>query len=733
MSGQTRGFSVQASRWIGRVEAKYGLRPGINTGRPASSRRAAGEPSAAPQSGERGMALIAVMLVMSLMVMLALAVTFTALSDHSITANFRNGASGFYAAEAGMNNVHRLLHGDQIALKAIPNPPHVTPGQPTLTPEGIAAAAGQLLTISEHFPNDAAYHTKLKITDINVPYPAADQNPGHGNRVFYNDPLNPAMGQTENYIIGYQVDSVGEGIAGLNGTVTLEEQGVLTFSLIASATSGGARRGNFAEFALFTDRFDPYHPAGPFIYQGLGPGDNFSGKVHTNQTFGFWTGADGQDAPVFKGHVSQSSQTASYYRYGAGDPPPPVDANSEVVGGVLVAPQFMAGFDRGVPAVPPPSNAFNQAQAVLDGGFSLSANPPTDAQLHSILRDASQLTTALGDPKDPASTTPDMSPGIYIPTDGEIFTGSGIYVMGSADQILLKADPSGNRQTITITQGGNTVTVVVDVDAGTTTIDAGSGPHTLRGIPQDRTSQTNRPGASLYVYGDVKSLTGPGRDASGQPVAAIDSSFALTVTAAAYLTGDSGRQVAGGNVTITGDLTYETPVVDSVGNPINPKAQNVLGIYASGGNVEVPVDGRAPTNLQVNASLAAFEMRDAQGNPVVNAFGGPIGGRVRSDLSNWGDVGNMGRFTLVGGMQSTTYDNFAVYNGSIHGYSYQGFWDPRYDTTQFSPPFYPGYVVDMGTPTDTPVISVQSNKPTVLSYKRIYYGTLPPGSPPSGK
>jgi hypothetical protein len=448
--------------------------------------------------------------------------------------------------------------------------------------------------------------------------------------------------------------------------------------------------------------------------------------------FGFWTGADGQDAPVFRGHVSQSYSTASYYRYGAGDPPAPVDANSEVVGGVLVAPQFMAGFDRGVPAVPPPSNAFNQAQAVLDGGFSLSANPPTDAQLHSILRDAIDLTKALPDPKTPASTTPDLSPGIYIPTDGEIFTGSGIYVMGNADKILLSADPSGNRQTIKITQGGSTVTVVVDVDAGTTTIDTGSGTRTLRGIPQDRTSQTNRPGASLYVYGDVKALAGPGRDATGQPLPAIDSSFALTVTAAAYLTGD-GHQVAGGNVTIAGDLTYETPVVDSVGNPINPKAQNVLGIYASGGNIEVPVDGRAPMNLQVNASLAAFEMKDAQGTPVVSTSGGPIGGRVRSDLSNWSEVGNRGRFTLVGGMQSTTYDNFAVYDGSIHGYSYQGLWDPRYDTTQFSPPFYPGYVVNMGAPTDTPVISILSNKPTVLSYKRIYYGTLPPGSAGTGR
>src|SRR5262245_27352789 len=219
MNGQTRGFSVQASRWLGRFEPRAIKRSDLS--RLGSCWRSTADVAAAGEGGERGMALVGVMLVMSLMVMLALAVTFTALSDHSVTANFRNGASGFYAAEAGINTIHRLIHGDQIALKSIPNPPHVTPGQPTLTPDGIATTAGQMLTISEHFPNDAAYHTKLTITDINVPYPADDQNPAHGNRVFYNDPLNPKMGQTENYIIGYKVDSIGEGIAGLNGTVTL--------------------------------------------------------------------------------------------------------------------------------------------------------------------------------------------------------------------------------------------------------------------------------------------------------------------------------------------------------------------------------------------------------------------------------------------------------------------------------------------------------------------------------
>src|SRR5215471_866423 len=84
---------------------------------------------------ERGMALIGVLLIMSLLLMLALAVTFTSLSDKSITSNFKNLTSGFYAAEAGVNNLHRLLRNDKFIMGAIPDPPRVSVGQPTLNPD----------------------------------------------------------------------------------------------------------------------------------------------------------------------------------------------------------------------------------------------------------------------------------------------------------------------------------------------------------------------------------------------------------------------------------------------------------------------------------------------------------------------------------------------------------------------------------------------------------------------
>jgi len=123
----------------------------------------------------------------------------------------------------------------------------------------------------------------------------------------------------------------------------------------------------------------------------------------------------------------------------------------------------------------------------------------------------------------------------------------------------------------------------------------------------------------------------------------------------------------------------------------------------------------------VHASIAAFELRNDQDEPILGPNGRPVGGRIRSDVMNYVNMPYRGNFTLVGGAQSSNYDNLGVYNGTFHGYMYKGVWDPRYDQGQ-SPPFYPGYVVDDGGPIGNPTVSAFANNPQVLSYKRIYYG-----------
>src|SRR5215470_4550139 len=126
--------------------------------------------------GQEGMALIGVLLIMSLVLMLGLAVTFTALSDKSITSNFKNLTSGFYVAEAGINNLHRMLRNDKFIMGSIPDPPQISPGRPTLNPDAFVKQAEQLFDRKEQFPNDSAYHTKIKIETIQVPFSADDSD-----------------------------------------------------------------------------------------------------------------------------------------------------------------------------------------------------------------------------------------------------------------------------------------------------------------------------------------------------------------------------------------------------------------------------------------------------------------------------------------------------------------------------------------------------------------------------
>ena len=94
-----------------------------------------------PGGNERGIALISVLLIMSLLLMLGLAVTFTSVSDKFITSNYKNMMSGFYAAEAGVNNLNRVLRTDEFVLASIPTPPVIVPGSPTLNRDAFIVTA----------------------------------------------------------------------------------------------------------------------------------------------------------------------------------------------------------------------------------------------------------------------------------------------------------------------------------------------------------------------------------------------------------------------------------------------------------------------------------------------------------------------------------------------------------------------------------------------------------------
>ena len=117
------------------------------------------ESEAVPRRNERGIALISVLLIMSLLLMLGLAVTFTSVSDKFITSNYKNMMSGFYAAEAGVNNLNRVLRTDEFVLASIPTPPVIVPGSPTLNRDAFIVTAEKLLNKREDFPNPCLLYT----------------------------------------------------------------------------------------------------------------------------------------------------------------------------------------------------------------------------------------------------------------------------------------------------------------------------------------------------------------------------------------------------------------------------------------------------------------------------------------------------------------------------------------------------------------------------------------------
>jgi hypothetical protein len=168
--------------------------------------------------------------------------------------------------------------------------------------------------------------------------------------------------------------------------------------------------------------------------------------------------------------------------------------------------------------------------------------------------------------------------------------------------------------------------------------------------------------AVLYVDGNVTSIAGT-----------IQDDTALTVTAA-------------NDMTITNNLVYRTPVVDSSGNETADasagNAMQTLGLYTSGGSIYL----KAPSNnanMEVDASIMTTKDNGGDCN-----FGNSCDGVL-------GVTGNngIGTLTIVGGriqsramiMPAGTIDQRNV------------FFDQRYNGT-FAPPFFPKPTMTINPP-----------------------------------
>jgi hypothetical protein len=191
----------------------------------------------------------------------------------------------------------------------------------------------------------------------------------------------------------------------------------------------------------------------------------------------------------------------------------------------------------------------------------------------------------------------------------------------------------------------------------------------------DKTDPNNiKPGASLFVNGNISSLHGPAGVGSGSSRTtgpAIADKTGVTITST-------------GDITITGDLKYQQTVVNTDGTLATNgmSATNVLGIFTNSGRVNLTPSSTYTTqnyNLTLDAAIATFDEAALNANPSDTTGG------IYFNCSC--SLNSSSRLTLRGSrIQSAIL--YIGYGGSGAGQR-NVFFDPRFANGAFAPPFFP--------------------------------------------
>ncbi len=603
---------------------------------------------------ERGVALITTLLLLMLLTGLTLTMAWSARSDMLINGYYRNFRGAFYAADSGLNVVRQaainqfapglglpatftagaapIPAGTEAVIAKAINDSYAGFTPITGTGQGVAANSwpGQF-----KLPTANSFQlSPVSCTVIGTPAPAA------GKPAWSCTNLPPNTTQFT-YVYNYSITVQGQSKGGENAT--LFDRGQIT--LVANVVNASSKT-SFAAWGMFIDTYN--------ICDGgtLVPG-TISGPVFTNGSWNFGTGKY-----TFTDKVGSAGPTAGYQNGSC----VPVAGPS----GNGIAPTFQKGFTLGQPAVPLPTNDFNQQRAVLDGKGT--GGQPTQSELNTTLRDAKGNSY-------PSSGKP--STGVFMPVTNSggvpTFTGGGIMVEGDANVTLTPSGAAG--QIYQITQGSTTTTITIDPTPkvgfpnGTTTVSVnGSSQPTISGVPTmfDPSTGSNLGyDTMLYVDGNITGLSGP---AQGSP--AINDGTALTITAAK-------------NVTLTGDLLYKSPPVTLTANGSTPADSLIpgndhgqtLGIFTASGDIILndkqinPKTGKFDGVMEVDASLATIS---------ANGTGGLINPNAQ-----------ITQLTIVGGRIQNNIKNINTITRNV-------MFDVRYANGNFSPPWFPSTSVALG-------------------------------------
>jgi Domain of unknown function (DUF4900) len=445
----------------------------------------------------------------------------------------------------------------------------------------------------------------------------------------------------------------------------------LTVRGVTSEYTYEISRGSFAKYALFTN----HHFANSTSEANCAvdaancsrvtftSNTLFSGPVHTNQNYlvqgtpyfaGQITSAgcppghikpttdsDGQptetcDAPVTPGAFFKSNTLVSP----SGMQPNPTAPVACASGGTpcpaadLINPQFQGGVNWTENFQPLPKNANNQATAAVNGGLSLSGN------VDSLYLAAGSITPSGSGSASPAQL---------------ITYGQG----GTITELAVTEDKK-----VYIKVGG---VWVLAAQVSGTWISAAS--PAAAGAPQVPFNGV------IYANGTINSLKGPARTTANDPA-----------TAPAALTNFSQITVAAtSDIHIKGDLKYADPPCSGSNSVAggtfsaapcpNTASKNILGIYSSGGDVDID-------------SPAKYGVANGVGKDVtIQGVLMASTGRVTVDGYDAGTAdGSLGQVKLLGGIIENYYGPFGITDGRGFGRNYV--YDPR-TGDGLAPPSFP--------------------------------------------
>jgi Tfp pilus assembly protein PilX len=621
---------------------------------------------------DRGVALITALILLLLLTAMGVAMMLSVNSDMLINGYYRNFRGSFYAADAGLNIVRQQIYNSlqatvPVSFSATAQP--IPNGSEATVKANINAAYGTYQKMSG--TNSWPGQFKVNLDTLVL---ASCETPGGDKTSTCAAPV----GKVTEYKYHYNYHMIANGQTTGSQKASLEETGSITITAVLAPAADTLM--SFAAWGMFIDQ----SPACPTDKSYLVPG-TISGPVFTN---GGWTFSD-TGTYHFTDTVGSAGGQAGYLFTNSTNSPCVLSSGASAQvkkNGPTIAPTFDVPPKWGQAAVPLPSNDFNQQRAVLDGkGMGPGGTPgtkPSLAEMQSQLLDGKHQSY-------------NGKSGVYLPysydpsTKTATFNGGGIYVEGDASIKLSTFGASGQRYDITDAKG-NVTTIKIDNVANTTTIDSGSGPFTITGVPRQLDPDTGNfinDSTMLYVNGNVTALQGP-----GQGQAAIQDDTALTITAAQ-------------NVTITGDVLYKTEPVTLTKNQVVSDASSpccsgqdadtlipghdkgqALGIFTATGDINLN-NLQSNKNLEIDASLAAIS-------------NGGTGGLVNTGA-------NINNLTIVGGRIQNSIKGIGATTRNV-------FFDKRYSQGGFAPPWFPStHVTNAGK--DSATLSAQFSRTQWLS------------------